>query len=200
MTRDERKCLIEKNIGLAHMMAKKCWEKTPSIRFYYDDLDDLISTAKIAICTAADHFDPDRGYKFSTYCCQAIYKLLIAPVWEGYARCPAKGVFRETYYRRCSIGHNNDDVEGDFSLPTDQTTEDFYESLLIEDEVEVYLGRIPGIYAETLRHYFGINVPRKTIVEIAKHYNKSRDMIAARIEKAFISLYCSTRHDRRNRN
>ncbi len=57
MTRDE---LIEQNLGLVHLCAKKFVGRSI-------DYDDLYSTGCIGLIKAIDNFDESLGYKLSTY-------------------------------------------------------------------------------------------------------------------------------------
>jgi len=57
MTRDE---LIEENLGLVHLCAKKFVGRSI-------DYDDLYSTGCVGLIKAVDNFDESLGYKLSTY-------------------------------------------------------------------------------------------------------------------------------------
>ncbi|MCB9849648.1 MAG: sigma-70 family RNA polymerase sigma factor [Phycisphaerales bacterium] len=59
--------LIMANLGL-------CYDMTRHTRFTNVDEDDLFSEAQRALCDAVEAFDPWRGYCFSTYACNAIYR------------------------------------------------------------------------------------------------------------------------------
>ncbi len=52
--------LVTSNQGLVHWMAKKyLWTGVP--------YDDLVQEGNVGLMIAAERFDPDRGFKFSTY-------------------------------------------------------------------------------------------------------------------------------------
>lgn len=55
--------LVEDNIGLAYSFVNKIKDKYINIIEY----DDMIQLASLGLCTAADTFDPSKGYTFSTY-------------------------------------------------------------------------------------------------------------------------------------
>ena len=77
-----RSQIVTANMGLVLAMAKKA--DFPGVEF-----TDLISEGSMALLRAADKFDFDRGFKFSTYACRAIFK--------GFSRT-AKQNYR--YHRR----------------------------------------------------------------------------------------------------
>lgn len=59
--------LIVVNVGLAYEMLRRT-------RFTNVDEDELLSEGMRALCDAVEVFDPWRGYRFSTYACNAIYR------------------------------------------------------------------------------------------------------------------------------
>jgi len=61
--------LIEKNEGLAHNMTNLFLTKTA-------DIDDLLSDAFFALMRSVNRFNPWRGFRFSTYACNAIARTL----------------------------------------------------------------------------------------------------------------------------
>lgn len=56
----EREVTVSENLGLAHACAGR-------FRGRGIEYDDLFQAGCIGLIKAADHFDPDLGYKFSTY-------------------------------------------------------------------------------------------------------------------------------------
>lgn len=66
MTLEAQK-LVEANIKLAQKLAweyARKWGLLPKLRI---DMDDLLSIMYLELCNAAQSYDPDRGYTFSTY-------------------------------------------------------------------------------------------------------------------------------------
>ncbi len=56
----ERDKLITDNMALVHMVAKRFLSRGA-------DYDDMFQAGCVGLIKAADHFDADRGYRFSTY-------------------------------------------------------------------------------------------------------------------------------------
>lgn len=59
--------LVEANIKLAQKLAweyARKWGLLPKLRI---DMDDLLSIMYLELCTAAQSYDPTRGYTFATY-------------------------------------------------------------------------------------------------------------------------------------
>jgi RNA polymerase primary sigma factor len=59
--------LIESNLGLVYELVGHC-------RFDNVDRDEITSEGMMALLRAVDTFDPWRGYRFSTYACNAIIR------------------------------------------------------------------------------------------------------------------------------
>ena len=67
MDRAERNELVEKNIGLVHACANKFRGKGA-------EYDDLFQAGCVGIIKAAENFDPERGFSFSTYAVPVIFR------------------------------------------------------------------------------------------------------------------------------
>lgn len=67
-----RAYIVEKNLGLAHSMVNRI---QPSSRNLYED--DLLSDALFALTRAVDRFNPWKGFRFSTYACNAIIRTVM---------------------------------------------------------------------------------------------------------------------------
>jgi RNA polymerase sigma factor (sigma-70 family) len=63
------------HIGLAHLAAKKF--------IGYADYDDMVQEAMIIIIRCASRFDPERGFKFSTYATKSAIRELYARYIKG---------------------------------------------------------------------------------------------------------------------
>lgn len=66
---DEQRQIVEKNIGLAHMVANRHWVRASYLKVEKDDLD---AEAYYALAIAVQCFDPNRGYEFTTYAAACI--------------------------------------------------------------------------------------------------------------------------------
>jgi RNA polymerase sigma factor (sigma-70 family) len=65
-----REYIVERNLGLAYAMIRRF--NSPG-----EDEDDRLSDAMLGLTRAVDRFNPWRGYRFSTYACNAIGRALI---------------------------------------------------------------------------------------------------------------------------
>ena len=76
-----RDYIVEQNLGLVYTMMR---------RYRYKDLDhdEMLSEGMFALTRSVERFDPWRGYRFSTYVCNAV------------ARAWARRCQKETRYRR----------------------------------------------------------------------------------------------------
>ena len=64
-----REFLVKCNVGLVYgILSKK--------DFYYLDKDDIVSDGMFTLLKSIDSFDPDRGFRFSTYACNSIMRAL----------------------------------------------------------------------------------------------------------------------------
>lgn len=72
---EARKKLIESNFRLVISIAKKYHRK-------HFDLDDLIQESSLGLIKAVDKFEPDLGYKFSTYACWWIKQAALSYINE----------------------------------------------------------------------------------------------------------------------
>jgi RNA polymerase sigma factor (sigma-70 family) len=61
--------IVEQNLGLVHMMARR----SNQMRV---DPDELISEGMVALTRAVERFNPWKGFRFSTYACNSIWRAL----------------------------------------------------------------------------------------------------------------------------
>jgi RNA polymerase primary sigma factor len=65
-----RQYITGKHLGLAYWMTKRFHSRVV-------DEDDLLSDAMYGLLAAVDHYDPSKGFKFSTYACNVIMRNLL---------------------------------------------------------------------------------------------------------------------------
>ena len=65
--RDIRECIVKKNLGLVYTMLGRISSCDP-------DEDDRLSEAMYGLARAVERFNPWKGYRFSTYACNAIFR------------------------------------------------------------------------------------------------------------------------------
>ncbi len=73
--------LVERNFGLAGLMIRKT-------QFLNLDSEEALSIAYQALVKAASLFNPDKGYRLSTYICSAIRKELIKAAFPRTRKLP----------------------------------------------------------------------------------------------------------------
>lgn len=64
-----RNQIVESNLPLAVSVARRCRARNV-------DFEDLVSIALEKMLLLVDSFDPERGYRFSTYACTAMFRAL----------------------------------------------------------------------------------------------------------------------------
>jgi len=68
--RNIRECIVKKNLGLVYTMLNRSRSCDP-------DEDDRLSDAMFGLARAVERFNPWKGYRFSTYACNAILRVLV---------------------------------------------------------------------------------------------------------------------------
>ncbi|TFG50243.1 MAG: sigma-70 family RNA polymerase sigma factor [Candidatus Brocadiia bacterium] len=74
---DSRSKIITSNMGLVLSMVKR-------VNYYGVEFTDLVSEGSMALMRATEKFDCQRGFKFSTYACQAISKSFFRAAKKSY--------------------------------------------------------------------------------------------------------------------
>jgi RNA polymerase sigma factor (sigma-70 family) len=100
--RDIRECLVKRNLGLVYTMLGR-------ISSYDPDEDDRLSEAMYAMARAVERFDPWKGYRFSTYACNAIVRTVV------------RRGRRQKQYRALFPVQHDVRLEGPSELPDSQT-------------------------------------------------------------------------------
>ena len=152
-----REKLILKNMPLVKSLA---WRFSKNKDIY----NDLVSEGEIVLCRCVDKFDPNRGYKFSSFLFPSLknaYVLYMKKCRERYKK--------EQCFSNISIDYNYDPEANEGSLNVD---EEILEKLRVElknlNEKEQYI----------LRHYYGLygeNV--ENLQELATDWGCSRESI-----------------------
>lgn len=87
--------LIESNAGLAYKITIYYYEKSKTNRSV--ESDDLLQAAFIGLCEGIRKFDPDRGYKISTYVAWWIRKYVTKEIHAAHYRVKPKVVDANEY-------------------------------------------------------------------------------------------------------
>lgn len=136
---DHRDQIIQANLALVLAMVK-------ATRVTAVEFSDLVSEGNMALLRAADKFDVARGFKFSTYACQAILK--------SFSRAGVK----LSRYRRCFS------TDFDSRLEPSDFTEKKHETHNSECVDEIHhilkenLAELTDIEGEVLHHRFGVGL------------------------------------------
>ena len=154
-----REYIVEKNLGLVYTMiglynAKK------------RDDDDLLSDGMFGLFQAVDHFNPWKGFRFSTYACTVIGRLL---------RRQGK---REVNYRQMFPVQNDGSLEGavDMPDPRNDQTGLFVERL--NRALEQNLGNLTELESAILALRFPpANEQSRTFLEIGKSVGLSKERV-----------------------
>lgn len=110
-----RDLLFKVNLGLVRMVTVAQWERFyPAVRATMGQ-DDLFQELAWKMSYCIDKFDVNRGYRFSTYACQAMYRQAVGIQQRIRRNFSAEHAFRvERGRRRGSAGlpEHEDDEEG----------------------------------------------------------------------------------------
>ena len=130
-----REYIVERNLGLVYSIFKRFVAR-------YLDEDDLLSEAMYALTRAVDRFDPNKGYRFSTYACNVI--------WRSLNRLGK----RTGRYRLLFPVQNDVSLEQPDKLP-DSQTELYVERL--NHILDQNLGHLTDLESKILKERFLIN-------------------------------------------
>lgn len=92
MTDDQKKLVLD-NLGLIHLVLRRDLKMHPSdYKMSVNEYEDYYQQGCYALCKAAIGFDPDKGFKFSTYACS-----FISGIVKRYKReCDCRIKFRDS--------------------------------------------------------------------------------------------------------
>lgn len=131
MTLEERNLLVEKNMGLAHLIVNKFLKSNYDAGYGLTSKEDLLQIAYCSLIKAVDSFDSKRGYKFSTYATSIIRR----DIWSTYieSKKTQESVSLnqlldvQNQYEASTIGARN---IADISLLNETISEDSKDSLI----------------------------------------------------------------------
>lgn len=155
-----RSRIIEANLGLVYDLIGRS-------RFALLDRDEMTSEGMMALLRAADTFDPWRGYRFSTYACNAILRAF------------SRAAMQDSKRRSRVSGPYDVDFEKSDAVET-----------LRGDERDLYAERLRGIMENdiaeltdvektVLRRRFpnDVDAPRETLEDIGREMKVSKERI-----------------------
>lgn len=154
---DLRDYIVEKNIGLVYSMISKVGSSQV-------DEDELLSEGMYGLSRAVERFNPWKGYRFSTYACNAIIRSMM------------RKSQRETRYReRFPVQH-------DLSLDRPQNVPDFQTELYSERlhrALDKNLGELTDCEYKILMQRFPLDQRhrRRTLKEIGDDYGVSKERV-----------------------
>ena len=151
-----REHIVQRNLGLVHLMIRR-------FRLQSLDEDDLLSEAMYGLSRAVDRFNPWKGYRFSTYACNAI----------------ARGLMRrgkgESRYRRLFPVQHDASYERPSEMPDHQT--DLYVERL-KRVITRNLGALTDLECTILTHRFPMDAQaRQTFQEIGNMVGLSKERV-----------------------
>lgn len=161
-----REYLVARNLGLTFKMLSRF----PSTE---TDRDDLLGDAMFALARAVDHFNPWRGYRFSTYACNVI------------ARALMRRSKKETRYRRMFPVISE--------IPLEQADREDAEAELYSERLhhtmDENLGSLTDLESEVIRKRFPMdNRPQSTFRQIGAEIGLSKERIRQIQESALNKL------------
>jgi len=152
--------LIEGNLGLVYDLIGRS-------RFENLDRDDMVSEGMMALLRAADTFDPWRGYRFSTYACNAIIRAF------------SRAALANSKRRSKILGPYDPEFE-DGDQPEVRRDE---ERSLFEERLRLVMGRdeaeLSDVEKKVLERRFPMNPQRKrqTLESIGRQMKVSKERV-----------------------
>ena len=147
MLTPEQRSIVENNIGLAYAFVRRAKNAGYTLYSARMDDDDMLSVACLALCKAAEIFDNELGYRFSTVfyrVCQNEFKKILRHVSDI-----KHGGYYSSLYLDCEI-KDSDGICLFETLQDDST--DIEERYLARLEVAVLHDAIDSL-DESLRSY-----------------------------------------------
>ncbi|MBX3393979.1 MAG: sigma-70 family RNA polymerase sigma factor [Phycisphaerae bacterium] len=152
--------IIEANLGLVYDMIGRT-------RFEVLDRDEMTSEGMMALLRAADTFDPWRGYRFSTYACNAIIRAFSrAALMDSKRRSRIAGPFDVEFEKSDAIESMRTDQEALFTERLGQILQ-LDNAELTDVEKSVLARRFP----------FADDKPRLTLEDIGRRMHVSKERV-----------------------
>jgi RNA polymerase primary sigma factor len=177
--------LVERNVGLAASVARRY-----SVRG--SDREDLLQVACLGLLRAAEKFEPERGFKFSTCATWWVRQALSRAVQDsGLIRAPAGRPRRRVASLDAVLpGHEPDDHLAP-RLVDDRgpTAFDAAAAALLREGTQDVLGTLPPREREVLRLRFGLGgTGGLTLEEVGQLLRVSRERVRQLEQRALARL------------
>lgn len=170
--------IIEANLGLVYDMIGRT-------RFEQLDRDELTSEGMMALLRAADTFDPWRGYRFSTYACNAIIRAFSrAAMMDSKRRSKIAGPFDVEFEKSDATATTRTDQESLFTERLGQILH-LDHADLTDVEKTVLERRFP----------FDEEKPRQTLEDIGRKMRVSKERVRQIQLSAIAKLRRAIRND-----
>ena len=161
-----RDCIVNKNLPLVYSMIGRF--KTREL-----DRDELLSEALFGLVQAVERFDPWRGFRFSTYACNAIQRAMIR-------RSRQAGTHRRRFPVHHEVWHEQPEYD-------DPQTELYVERL--NRALDQNLGELTDLESEILARRFPTDsAPRLTLQQIGEAVGLSKERVRQLQERALSKL------------
>lgn len=177
--------LILTNLPLVPHIARRVFPSgyaDPNVRAV-GTWDDLISEGNMALCKAAQHFDPARGFRFTTYAYRCIYLALLKHVlnYTGLIRGPKRQRFDEASYQQMRR------LTPRVTLHPERLAEALAPQPLedLPSEIERILPALPPEESSLLYAYYWEG---QTYAQIGRRWGVSRQAIGLRLRKLLAKL------------
>jgi len=150
-----REYLVERNLGLVHLMIKR-------YRSIELDEDDLLSDGMYGLARAVEKFNPWRGYRFSTYACNVIARALMrrAKMSSGHHR-------RFPVQQDASFERPSPPADTDMELRVER----------LQNALHRNLGELTELESMVLSRRFPDQGPRSTYEQIGEGIGLSKERV-----------------------
>jgi len=170
-----RSKIVTGNVGLVLKMAKY-------VNYQGVEFTDLISEGSMALLRAAEKFDCERGFKFSTYACRAIHKAFSRVAKQSYR------------YRRCFPVQLDPALEKDNHL--ERKREEFHRENLNEVKLIMQhnLANLSVMERSVLNLRFSLDQESPqplTLKQVGQRYGLSKERIRQIQNAALAKLRCA---------